>query len=270
VDGTFTNPYSLQSTIGVEHTFFDHFVVAADYVYLQGRDLMSLVDANAPASNIKPAIRSVAAADATRPLAGTSSPYRKIITLGNQGESWYHALQIKVNRSTGHLQTMVSYTLSDAEDMANYLLPEDSRDLQAERARAATDVRHNLVAALNWELPENWRFAGGWSVSAIGTFRSSRPYTISWGDDRNGTTQNDARPDGRNTATTDGYQNVDLSLVRRVRRRSKVFEARVDAFNAFNTTNFDEYVGALLSPLFATPVSAFPQQRLQFSATVRF
>jgi hypothetical protein len=29
-------------------------------------------------------------------------------------------------------------------------------------------------------------------------------------------------------------------------------------------------VGALLSSLFATPVSAFPQQRLQFSATVRF
>jgi hypothetical protein len=269
VDATFTNPYSLQTTIGVERTLLHNVVVAADYVYLNGRDLMSLLDANAPASNAKPSVRSVAAADATRPLAGVS-PYRKIITLGNLGESWYHALQIKVNRSAGRLQTMVSYTLSDAEDMDNYLLPEDSRNIQAERARAVTDIRHNLVAAVNWEAPDSWRLAGGWSISAIGTFRSNRPYMETWGDDRNGTTQNDARPDGRNTKTTDAYQNVDLALVRRFHKGPRVFEARIEAFNAFNTTNYDEYVGALLSDLFAKPVSAFPNQRLQFAAIVRF
>ena len=270
VDPNFTNPHSLQATIGVERSFFRNVVVAADYVYLNGRDLMSLIDANAPESNVKPAVRSVVEADRTRPMTSAANPYRKMVTLGNLGESWYHALQIKVTRSAGRLQTMASYTLSDAEDMANYLLPEDSRNILAERARAATDVRHNLVAALNWEVPDTWRLAGGWSVSAIGTFRSSRPYTITWGDDRNGTTQNDARPDGRNTVTTDTFQNVDLSLVRRFHKGTKVVEARVEAFNAFNTTNFDEYVGELSSPLFSKPVSAFPKQRLQFAAIVRF
>jgi hypothetical protein len=165
---------------------------------------------------------------------------------------------------------MVSYTLSHAEDMANYQLPEDSREIQAERARANTDVRHNLVVAINWEAPWAGRLLGGWSISGIGTFRSSRPYTITWGDDRNGTTQNDARPDGRNTAETDTFQNVDLSLVKRFRRGAKVVEARVELFNALNTTNYDEYVGALSSPLFAKPVSAFPKQRLQLAAIVRF
>jgi outer membrane receptor protein involved in Fe transport len=270
VDPSFTNPHSVQATIGVERTLLRHIVVAADYVYLNGRDLMSLIDANAPASNVKPAVRSVAEADATRPLTSVSNPFRKMVTLGNLGESWYHALQIKATRSAGQLQTMVTYTLSDAEDIANYLLPEDSRNIPAERARAATDVRHNLVAALNWEVPESWRFAGGWSVSAIGTFRGGRPYTITWGDDRNGTTQNDARPDGRNTVTSDTFQNVDLSLARRFHVGTKVVEARVEAFNAFNTTNYDEYVGELSSPLFSKPVSAFPKQRLQFAAIVRF
>jgi hypothetical protein len=195
--------------------------------------------------------------------------YRKIISLGNLGESWYHALQIKANRSTGRLNTIVSYTLSRAEDMANYQLPEDSRNIQAEKARAVTDVRHNLAVALNWDLPGAGPVIGGWSISGLGTFRSGRPYTMTWGDDRNGTTQNDARPEGRNTRETDGYSNVDLSLVRRFRRGTKVIEARIEGFNVFNTTNYDEYVGAL-SPSFGTPVSAFPKQRFQLAAVVRF
>ena len=270
VDATFTNPYSLQATAGLERGLFGGVVITADYVYLHGRDLMSLIDANAPVSNVKPAQRSAAEADATRPLGALPNGYRKVITLGNLGESWYHALQIKARRSTDRLQMMVSYTLSNAEDLGNYQLPEDSRNLQAERARASTDVKHNLVAALNWEMPGAWPYLGGWSISGIGTLRSNRPYTITWGVDRNGTTQNDARPDGRNTGKTDAFQNVDVALVKRFRRGTKVIEARAEMFNAFNTTNFDEYVGALLSPLFAQPVLAFPKQRLQLAAIVRF
>jgi hypothetical protein len=91
-----------------------------------------------------------------------------------------------------------------------------------------------------------------------------------WGDDRNGTTQNDARPGGRNTGKTDGYQNVDLALTRRFTMGTKVFEARVEAFNVLNTVNYDEYVGALLSPFYARPVSAFPKRRMQLAGTVRF
>jgi hypothetical protein len=47
-------------------------------------------------------------------------------------------------------------------------------------------------------------------------------------------------------------------------------EARVEMFNVFNTANYDEYVGALLSPLFAKPISAFPNRRVQLAAIVRF
>jgi hypothetical protein len=269
VDATFNNPYSLQATFGVERSF-RHVTLSADYLYLNGRDLMSLIDINAPASNPKPNQRSVAEADATRPIPAVPGSFRNIVTLGNLGESWYRALQIKVDRSTGSLQAVASYTLSRAEDLDNYQLPEDSRNLDAERARANPDVHHNLTAGLTWQMPSSRRWLSGWSLSGIGVFRSNRPYTITWGDDRNGTTQNDARPDGRNTAETDSYQNVDVSLARRFTRGATAIEGRIEAFNIFNTTNYDEYVGALLSPLYGRPVTAFPSRRVQLAAVVRF
>lgn len=270
VGSTFKNPYSVQATAGVERSLPGGVVLGADYVYLRGRDLMSIVDANAPASNLPLVTRSVAAADATRPSVPMTNGYRKIITLGNLGESRYHGLQIKADRSAGRLQAMVSYTLSRAEDMANYQLPEDSRNITAEKALASTDIRHNLAAGLTWSLPGARGVLANWSLSGIGIFRTSRPYDITWGDDRNGTTQNDARPGARNTGTTDAYDNVDVALTRRFIAGARAIEARIEAFNILNTANFNEYVGALSSPLFGRPVSAFPKRRLQLAVIVRF
>jgi hypothetical protein len=110
----------------------------------------------------------------------------------------------------------------------------------------------------------------GVTVSAYGLFRSSRPYTITFGDDRYGTTQNNARPGGRNTGEGDSFQSVDLSLAKRFRIANRTIEGRVEAFNILSTVNFDEYVGVLLSPYFGQPVSAFPMRAIQLVATVRF
>jgi hypothetical protein len=111
---------------------------------------------------------------------------------------------------------------------------------------------------------------GGWALSGIAVVRSNRPYTISWGDDRNGTTQNDARPGARNTGKTGAYRTVDLSLNRHIRRGRADLEARIEAYNLLDAVNYDQYVGELLSPFFAQPISAFPQRRLQFAVVTRF
>jgi hypothetical protein len=269
LDSAFRNPYSIQSTIGTERRF-RNLTLAADYVYLNGRDLMSLVDANAPASLQKPSVRSVSQADATRPLLPLPGLYRNVVTLGNLGRSWYHALQVKAERSSGRLQTLTSYTLGHGEDMLNYQLPEDSRNLAAEKGRGNADIRHNLTVGATWAIPGIGPLRRDWSLSGIAVFRSNRPYTIIWGDDRNGTTQNDARPDGRNTGKTDGYRNVDLALTRRFTKGARTFEARAEAFNILNTVNYDEYVGTLLSPFYAKPISAFPKRRIQLAGTMRF
>jgi len=269
LDKNFRNPYSVQATAGIERTF-QNFNLAADYIYLNGHDLMSVVDANAPASIVKPATRSVPAADATRPTLPVAGGFRNIVTLGNLGRSWYHALQVKAERSTGSLHAMASYTLANARDMLNYQLPEDSRNLEAEKGRANANIRHNLSIGATWSLPGTGLLWRDWSLSGIGVFRSARPYTITWGDDRNGTTQNDARPGARNTGVGDGYQNLDLALTRRIARGSRVWELRGEAFNVINTTNFDEFVGVLNSPFYARPISAFPKRQLQLAVIVRF
>jgi hypothetical protein len=269
VSDTFRNPYAVQASFGAQHPIFG-FGVAADYVYLAGHDLMSIVDANAPASVARPAVRSSADADATRPLTPVPGGYRKIITLGNEGRSWYHALQVKADRSFGGFQSLFTYTLARARDMANYQLPEDSRNLAAEKGRADNDVRHNVTAGLVWELPFTRAILSGWTLAAAAQFRSNRPFNITWGDDRNGTTQNDARPGGRNTGIGPTYRNIDVSLTRRVPLGPRTLELRAEAFNVLGTTNYDEYVGALSAPRFGQPVSALPRRRLQFAAIVRF
>ena len=269
VDSTFRNPYSIQSSVGVQHLLHG-IVLGADVVHLRGYDLVSLVDTNAPASNSKPSQRTVAQADATRPSLPLPGSYREFLTLGNQGRSWYRALQVKASRTAGAWQTVASYTRSHAEDMANDELPEDSRNIPAEKARASTDITHNLSVGATWDLPGARPLLRGWSLSSVGAFQSNRPYTITWGDDRNGTTQGDARPGGRNTGKTGPYRNIDLALTRRFRTGKAVTEGRLEAFNVLNATNYDRYVGELLSPLYARPVTAFPQRRLQFAAIVRF
>jgi hypothetical protein len=269
VDPEFHNPYSVQGAVGAAYQLRG-FDVAADYVYLAGRHLMSIVDVNAPASIGKPASRTVAEADATRPQAPVPGGYRSILSLGNQGRSWYRGLQVKADRPIGSILLLSSYTLARARDMANYLLPEDSRAIEAETARANADVRHNVTAGFTWQLPSKGAAFGGWTLSAVGQFRSSRPYNVTWGDDRNGTTQNDARPGARNTAKTGPYRTIDLALARRHPMGGRTLELRAEAFNILSTTNYDEYVGALSSPLFGLPVSAFPKRRLQFAAVVRF
>jgi hypothetical protein len=269
VDPAFRNPYSIQATAGVEH-LVGRTTISADYVMLDGRDLMSLADANAPASIVKPANRTVAQADLTRPLVPAPGSFRNIVVLGNEGRSWYRALQVKVERSSGPLQTVASYTLAHADDMASYQLPEDSRNIQAEKARANTDIRHNVSVGFSWQLPGERPLLRGWSLSGVGAFHSNRPYTITWGDDRNGTTQNDARPGGRNTERTDAYRDLDLAIGKRFTWRATTIEGRVESFNLFDAINYDQYVGSLQSPLFAQPISAFPSRRVQLAAVVRF
>jgi hypothetical protein len=269
VHDRFRNPYSLQVAAGAERMLFG-FLLAADYLHLAGRDLMSLVDVNAPAAIRKPDQRSVAQADATRPMLPTTNGFRKMMSLGNEGLSWYHALQVKASRTAGSLLTVASYTLASARDRANYQIPEDSRNIPAETGPANEDIRHNFSMGLSWAVPGSGRFSRGWTLSGLGILRTGKPYTITWGDDRNGTTQNDARPGGRNTVRGDAFGSVDLAATKRLSYTRGGLDLRVEIFNILNATNYAEYVGALSSAAFGSPISAFPRLRMQVAAILRF
>jgi hypothetical protein len=279
-DPSFRNPYSIQATIGVERSLHG-VLLGADYIYLRGFDLMSIVDTNAPESYVKgPQRRTVAEADATRPTTPTVNGFREIVALGNAGESWYRGLQVKASHTSGLLQTLVSYTYAKAEDLANYLLPEDSRNLPAEKARTDNDIRHNLVVGFTWALPGGPAALTGWTLSGAAQLRTNRPFNVFYGDDSSGTTQNDARPGARNTGETGAYRTVDFGLVRQFHVGTRIFEARAEVFNVINNVNYEEYVGSLRSgyldasghfqSFFNQPVTAFPQRRIQLAAVLRF
>ena len=127
-----------------------------------------------------------------------------------------------------------------------------------------------MTAGLTWDLPLHGAALRNWTLAASGQFRSGRPYNVTWGDDRNGTTQNDARPGDRNTGQTGVYRAIDAALSRRFPVRGRTLEVRAEAFNLLSTINYDQYAGALSSPFYGQPISAFPTRRLQFAAVVRF
>jgi hypothetical protein len=107
-------------------------------------------------------------------------------------------------------------------------------------------------------------------LSGLATIRDGRPYNITFGDDRTGTTQRDARPGDRNTGRTTNFRNLDLAAARHIRLGSATLEARAELFNVFNRTNYNTYVGTLSSPLFGQPISAFDKRRVQLAGVLRF
>jgi hypothetical protein len=143
--------------------------------------------------------RSVAAADATRRVFPAPGTFRKILTLGNEGRSWYRALQVK-SRSLGGRRTgdRVVYALAGA---GHGQLRAAGRQPQHRRRDGS---RLHRRAAQHRRGPSPGRFPdrARWSAAvALGHRRGAqqRPYTVSWGDDRNGTTQK--RPHVPATAT---------------------------------------------------------------------
>jgi hypothetical protein len=52
--------------------------------------------------------------------------------------------------------------------------------------------------------------------------------------------------------------------------KAKMLSCGASAFNVLNRTNYEDYIGALSSSLFAHPTTALPGRRLQFSAGYRF
>jgi hypothetical protein len=116
------------------------------------------------------------------------------------GYSVFHALTLRAEQRLSHgLAFGANYTLSKAIDDASdpgattfeTNLPQDVRDLTAERAAASFDHRHRFVGNVTYALPgpaegTGWRgaLASGWRVNAIATLQSGAPFTVNLGTDR--------------------------------------------------------------------------------------
>ena len=192
-------------------------------------------------------------------------------------------------------QYIFSKSMDDTSGFASH--PANNYDVRPEYGRADYDRPHrfNLIGTYHF----HWGFRAGTVVN----LNSGIPYNITTGLLNNGDVVPTARPPGvgRNTGNGPGYATVDLRFAKRfVFRRAEgssnalpaarapglvrlasagsdsgegrvsQLEFAIDAFNAFNHTNFKNYVGTLTSPFFGRANAANPPRQLQLSVRYHF
>ena len=229
-------------------------------------------------------IRTVAQADATRPIRPVPNGFRRMDLLTNEGRFWYQGVRVSAQHRTNPLMLHVSYTRSKAEDRLNHwFAPEDSSDPELDRGPTGADTPHNLVTGFTWNVPGSGPVLGGWRLSGVSHHQSGTAYSIRYAGDPIGTTLNQcssrgcqvSRPGARNTARGMFINYADLTLARTFAIGADKIEFRADMFNAFNNWNLisDGYIGVVGNPNFGKHsggANVFPGRQFQFAATYRF
>jgi hypothetical protein len=243
------NPRSQVVSIGAEREIAKGLFVGSDYVHQHWTDLARTVDLNAPSAFDRTAIgqvRTVPAANATRPILPVNGGVRQVNVLMNLGVSDYDGLQTEVSyRGHSNIYAALSYTLAQAtntsEPDGNGIGPNQSilsRLGEEERGPSLLDQRHRAVITFTYQLPHNI------TAGTVTQLASGRPFNAVTGIDNNGDGANNDRPvvDGavlpkssfRGTAT----QDVSMFVEGRIKPMGRTILLRLEGFNLFNHANY--------------------------------
>jgi len=244
----FVNPRSQVTSIGAEREILKGLFAGADYVHQHWIDLDRTVDLNAPSvfdRTVPGQTRSVAAANATRPILPVAGGVRAVNVLMNLGVADYDGLQTQVSyRGNSKMYAGVSYTLSKAtntsEPDGNGVGPNEStfaRLGETERGPSLLDQRHRAVITFMYQLPYNL------TAGTVTQLASARPFTATTGVDNNGDGANNDRPviDGavisKSAFRGTGTQDVSVFIEGRIRSAGRSVLLRLEGFNLFNHGN---------------------------------
>lgn len=244
------SPRSQVVSIGAEREFAPGFFASADYVHQHWSNIVRTIDLNAPAPFDRTApgqVRTVAAANATRPILPVNGGVRQVNVLANNGVGDYDGLQTQITyRGSSRLFASLSYTLSKAtnttEPDGNGIGPNDSslsRLGEVERGPSVVDQRHRAVFFFSYNFPFHI------TAGTLTQLASARPFNATTGIDNNGDGINNDRPviDGkvigksvfRGTATSD----VGLFVEGRIKTTERTaIRLRLEGFNLFNHGNY--------------------------------
>jgi len=277
-DPELRSPRNQQVSIGYVRELTADLAVSVDYINNKGSHLIRRIDNNAPASIPASVLRSVAAADATRPIVPVAGGFRLIEQDESTGSSQFHGLYLSARkRFSRSFAFDLAYTLSKIEndtDDINFR-PVDSRRADDESGPSLNDRLH--VLALNGHV----RLPVEIDLMPILFLSSGQPLNVVTGGDDNGDTIFNDRPAGvgRNTERTSGYSQLDLGIIRRFRLGGAVaLEARAEIFNLFNTVNYSGFFNFGASgvrpdesgTLAFQPTVAGPPRQFQFAARITF
>jgi hypothetical protein len=242
------NPRSQVVSIGVEREIAKGFFVGSDYVKQHWTDLDRTVDLNAPSIFDRTApgqVRTVAAANLTRPILPVNGGVRSVNVLMNLGVADYDGLQTQVSyRGNAKVYASVSYTLSKAtnttEPDGNGIASNESiisRLGETERGPSVLDQRHRAVITFTYLFPYNI------TAGTVTQLASGRPFNATTGVDNNGDGSNNDRPVidgvviGKSTFRGTATQDVALFLEGRLKFASKSVLLRLEGFNLLNHAN---------------------------------
>ncbi len=245
----FNNPRSQVYTIGAEREIAKGFFFGADVVHQHLSGIDRTVDLNAPGVFDRTAagqIRTVAAANATRPILPVNGGVRQVNVLMNLGKADYNGLQtLFTYRGNQKIFASVSYTFSKAtntsEPDGNGIGPDQANRArlgEVERGPSVVDQRHRAVITFSYRFPYNI------TAGTVTTLASARPFNATTGVDNNGDGATNDRPfvNGvvipksafRGTPTSD----VATFVEGRIKlSENKAIVLRLEGFNLFNHAN---------------------------------
>ncbi len=242
------NPRSQVTSIGAEREIASGLFAGADYVHQHWSNLDRTVDLNAPTPFVRTAsgqVRSVAAANATRPLVPVNGGIRSVNVIMNLGVADYDGLQTQISyRGNRKIYAALSYTLSKAtnttEPDGNGIGPNDS-DIstlgETERGPSVLDQRHRAVITFTYLFPFNI------TAGTVTQLASARPFNATTGVDNNGDGSNNDRPviNGvvipKSAFRGTGTQDVSVFIEGRLTRKNHSIVLRLEGFNLFNHGN---------------------------------
>jgi hypothetical protein len=209
--------------LGNSNLYFD-----TEAVYVEGKDEIVVRDMNWSGN-----------ATHTRPISTLSN----INTYTNDGRSRYKALVFSLNGTLpgGHILAS-SVTFADKKNIADdfspvypYGYPSDPADIGAEWGRSRGDDRFRFVVSAIFQLP--WQL----TVAPIYQYASGQPWNRLIGVDYNGDGFISDRFPGVERNSMDGppFRQLDLRITKAIDLGAGKLEVIVEAFNLFNTVNYD-------------------------------
>ncbi|MGA7568724.1 MAG: carboxypeptidase regulatory-like domain-containing protein [Terriglobales bacterium] len=197
IGSNYKTPYSVHTTVGVQHAFNDHWLVSADYVHEQGNHgYRAFPYASSPTTSGVPATLTsplIPASDTTDQQAFVPN----VNVFESDNRSSYNGLMLHLQTNMRRFNLVANYTLSKAQtwgcllgELFDYVdgvcqVPNVSQFANAGQLDAfgpgdygpsGEDVRHRFVLAGTVHLP------GGIELSTINQVESARPITITTAD----------------------------------------------------------------------------------------
>ncbi len=285
----FQNPYTQQWNLGFEHDLGNDWLFSMDYIGSHTIHIEQPVDLNAPSAFTRTAqgqTRSVAAANATRPIVPVPGGYQQVLQYVNAGSAWYDGLQVRITKQlTHHVSLLGTYTWSHDINTVEWDGTQQAPNSYSclticEKATSLLNQTNRASVSATYTMP--WGFMlSGWMEAGSGF-----PYNITTGTDNNGDGNNTDRPIidgvvlGRNAGQAPPTYDFNFALQKSIRMTERAnLILRAESYNTTNHLNLYTQNGVYGNG--ANPVATFgtpqgglanvgPPRMMQFMARIVF